>query len=376
MRIAEVVDSLAIGGAERLVADLARQFKARGHAVEVICIRGEGPLAAPLREAGITVTSLKKAEGFSLRVARELAAVLRESRSDVVHTHNPLVNHYGVIGGRMAGVPVIVNTLHGPGNLDDSRKTRSVYELSSLFSTRVVCVCHALESHLREVTLLARRKSTVVPNGIPLEQFACIRPSEPGGEFIFGAVGRLAAVKDHRTLLRAHALLVQRYPQARLHLLGDGPLRAELEALANQLGVADTVRFEGSTLNVPAFLARLRTLILCSLSEGLPLTLIEGMAAGLPMIVTRVGGMPEIVQGAGCGWLCAPGNHEALASCMEKAIKSPDLATLGMRGRQYALKYHSLDAMTDGYEKLFYGLLNARNTTAPATQLDESGRLC
>jgi glycosyltransferase involved in cell wall biosynthesis len=287
-----------------------------------------------------------------------LAKFMRSKRIEVVHTHNPLVHHYGVLCGRLGGARVIVNTLHGPGNLDDSRKTRLVYEASCAFSTQVVSVCQALDARLKKVTLAAGRRTAVIPNGVSLDRFTSIHPRVAGEEFVFGAVGRLVPVKDHETLLRAFKLVSANHPGVRLEILGDGPLRAHLTGTANQLGIADRVRLALPTLDVAAFLARLHAFVICSLSEGLPLTLIEGMAAALPVVATSVGGMPELVLGAGCGWLASPANAKELASRMEAAITSRELAQMGMRGRRYALEYHSLDAMTDGYERLFENLLN------------------
>jgi glycosyltransferase involved in cell wall biosynthesis len=371
MRIAEVINNLEIGGAERLLVDLARQLKRRGHSVDVLCLRGQGPLAAPLREAGIGITSFGKSEGLSLGVVRTMAGVLKSRRIDVVHTHNPLVHHYGAWSGRTAGVPAIVNTLHGFGNLDDSRKTRVIYDLSCLFSSRVVCVCRALESHLRKVTHAAGRRSIVIPNGICLDQFTAIHPCDTGRDFVFGAVGRLVPVKDHQTLLRAFALLAGRFPQVRLEILGDGPLRAQLEAMANDLGVSGQVRLVPPTLDVPGFLSRIHTFVICSLTEGLPLTLIEAMAAGLPIIATQVGGMPELVLGAGCGWLARPNNPAELASRMQTAMECDHRPALGIAGRRYAQRFHSLEAMTDGYEQLFENLLEqnkARRLALPGRE--------
>lgn len=360
MRIAEFVNSLEIGGAERLLVDLAVQLKSRGHTVEVICLRGQGPLAVPLQASNIDVTSLGKADGFRPGLVAKLTGFLRNRGIDVVHTHNPLVHHYGAVSGRLAGVPVIVNTLHGFGNLDDSRKTRTIYDLSCLFSTCVVSVCRALDTHLRKVTFAAGRKSVVVPNGIALERFLSIKRPSASSEFLFGAVGRLAPVKDHRTLLRAFALLVQRHPQARLEILGDGPLHGELQSTCEQLGIADRVRLVPTMLDVAVFLARLHTFVMSSLTEGLPLTLLEAMAAAVPVVATQVGAMPEIVQGAKCGWLVPAGNPVELAATMERAMQSRDREVLAMQGRRYALQHHSLKAMTDQYESLFSACLTER----------------
>jgi glycosyltransferase involved in cell wall biosynthesis len=359
MRITELVNTLEIGGAERMVADLAMGLQVRGHVVEVICLRGEGPLAKGLRDVGIEVHAFEKGEGFSFGTVRQIAGHLRDSQAQVVHTHNPLVHHYGAIGGRMAGVPVVVNTFHGPGNLTGFGRTQAIFDASCLWSDRVVACCEAVGKHLQNVTVIARRKLAVIPNGIPLEQFQRVRPRASDGEFVIGAVGRLAEVKDHQSLLKAFALVSREAPNCRLEIMGDGPLRANLEKMARELGIGEKVVFRGWSLDVPAFFAGLDMFVLCSLSEGLPLTLIEAMAAGLPVVGTDVGAIPEMVEATQCGWICRRGEPEQLAAALLQAYRCEDRAERGLRGRDYVVSHNSVESMTSGYEHLFQELLEA-----------------
>ena len=367
MRITELVNSLDIGGAERMVSNLAQGLQERGHAVNVVCLRGAGALANVLRESGIEVCALEKGNGFSFKAARMLAGRLRLSRTDVIHTHNPLVHHYGVLSARLAGVPVAVNTFHGPGNLTGFGRAQMIFDASCLWSDRIVPCCEAVGTHLRHVTLVAQRKLTVIPNGIPLERFRAIRTRANDGDFVIGSVGRLVPVKDHQSLLEALALFCREEPRARLEILGDGPLRSSLEQTARDLGIGNKVVFHGWSLDVPGFLSRLDTFVLCSLSEGLPLTMVEAMAAGLPVVGTSVGAIPELVRAAKCGWLSSPGDPGQLAAALLESLRCDARAQWGLRGREYVMEHHTVESMASAYEQLFGELLKDRLKRAGRT---------
>jgi glycosyltransferase involved in cell wall biosynthesis len=360
MRIAEVVNSLEIGGAERMVVDLARCLQAWGHSLHVICLRGSGKLAEPLMEAGIYALALEKGDGFSVTTLARLTSYIRKEGIDVVHTHNPLVHHYGAAGGRLAGAPVVVNTLHGMSNINGADRASRIFKAASGITDCIVSVCQTAHTFFEERTGIPRSKLEVIYNGIPLEKFLPSHCDKPREGFVFGAVGRLVPVKDHHSLLKAFQLVKHRRPDCRLEILGDGPLRRELEELARSLGVADAVQFHGSHLDVSSFLHRVDTFVLSSVSEGLPLTMLEAMAAGLPVVATSVGGVPELIGATGCGWLCPPGHPEALAESMITAAQSSQRNEMGREGQSFVIQRYSLDKMAREYEKLFERLLSQK----------------
>jgi glycosyltransferase involved in cell wall biosynthesis len=364
MRIVELVNSLEIGGAERMVADLARGLRRAGHDVHVAALRGRGPLAEVLDESGVEWHAFGKAEGFSFKTARALARYAGDRGADVIHTHNPLTHHYGAMAGRMAKTSVVASTFHGPGNLTGFGRTLLVFEASCLFSDCVVACCTSVEKHLRRVTRIARSRLTMIPNGIELDRFLNVAPVPRKGQLTFGAVGRLVAVKDQSSLIRAFAEASRVRPEARLEILGAGPLHAALVERARELSVADRVTFHGSSLDVASFLSRIDVFVLCSLSEGLPLTMLEAMAAGLPVVGTEVGEIPELVRGGSCGWLCAPSAPEQLARAMLEAAESERRAEMGQSGREYVVKRHSVDRMVTNYQELFKELLCASRERA------------
>jgi len=255
---------------------------------------------------------------------------------------------------------VVVNTIHGPGNLAEKPGLKELlYTGMCRLSDRVVAVCPFAYRKFRDGGVIPKSKLIAINNGIPLDTFLNVRRRSSASEVVFGIVGRLVPVKDHRSLLAAFARVVERWPECRLEILGDGPLRSELEALAGELQIAQRTVFHGFSADVPRFLSRIHVFVLCSLSEGLPLSVLEAMAAGLPIVGTSVGGIPDLVQDGHCGWLCSPSDPASLADAMLQAV---DAGTAGRelkgeQGRRHAADNYSLQRMTLEYEQLFARLL-------------------
>lgn len=353
MNILHLVDTLEIGGAERVVVHLAKELAQRGHGVAVACVYAAGPLAQPLRNAGIRVWAFNKPEGLHPPTLWRLAQVVRECHADVIHTHNPQVHHYGVAAGKLAGTRVIVNTLHGTNNFDHcGRAALVLYGTAALGSGAIAAVSNASLRFFKKVPYLPNRKLTVVYNGIPLKQFLEI-PSPSEGPVTFGIVGRLVPIKDHQTALKAFAAVVRERPECRLEIAGDGPLREALAALMAQLGLDRHVHFHGAVTDIAEFLNRTQVFVMSSLSEGMPMSLLEAMAAGRPVVATAVGGIPEVVEGSGCGWLCPEGDVDALARTMLAAADSPNRPQVGELGRQWVTRHCSLGSMVEHYEEIY-----------------------
>jgi len=359
VKIAQLVNTLEFGGTERLVCDLALGLKARGHELTVVCLRTTGPLAGGLEKAGIEVAALGKSEGPSFGTVRTFRRLLRARGVEVVHSHNPLVHHYAV-AARSSVTRVIVNTIHGIDNLarQPGAKER-LYSLMCRFSERIVAVCPMAYRVFHDGGVIPKSRLMVINNGIPLAPYVRLAPRTADGEFRFGIVGRLVPVKDHASLITAFGKVAAQMPQARLEILGDGPLRAALEAQSTSLGLAARVRFHGFSDQVAEFFGSIDAAVLCSKSEGLPLSVLEAMASGLPIVGTSVGGIPDLVNEGRCGWLCAPTDPQSLANALLAAAQTtaPERVAMGERGRAHAQSAYSDQQMVAGYEKLFSDLL-------------------
>jgi glycosyltransferase involved in cell wall biosynthesis len=362
MRIVEFTNNLEIGGAERLAVDLAKALKSRGHELSFVCLRHGGALESVVQAAGMSVLALGKKPGPRVSTLVTLKNYLRQKRIDVVHTHNPLVHHYGTLGGRWAGVPAIVNTIHGIDNLGEKAGFNELlYSTMSYLSSRIVAVCPMAYRAFSSRWFLPNGRLVAINNGIPLEPFLNVERRAAGDDVVFGIVGRLVPVKNHDLLLEAFRLVLEQRPGSTLRILGDGPLRGHLEGRVRELGIAESVRFFGYSAEVPGFLREVDVAVLCSHSEGLPLGILEAMAAALPIVGTDVGGMRDLIEGGCCGWISTPGNRQALAhALLSAAATAPQtLMNMGMSGRAHVVEHYSLQRMAEEYEQLFADLVAA-----------------
>jgi glycosyltransferase involved in cell wall biosynthesis len=358
MRIVELVNSLdEIGGAEWMLVHLALALKSRGHDVSVACLRNTGGALADMLEAShVPVVPFRKGSGPSPGVALRLARYLHATRADVVHGHNPLVHHYALASGKMARTPVIVNTIHGIGNLSEKPGLKEfLYRLACGWSGATVAVCPFVFREFARRRAIPEESFVVINNGIPLDPFLSIPRRIPDGKTVFGIVGRLTEVKGHATLLDALSRLAAQRDDVRLEILGDGPLRDQLTSQVGRTGLSGRVNFHGFSTDVSGFLKKIDCGVMSSLSEGLPLSVIEYMAAGLPVVSTDVGGIRDLVDGARAGWLCDSGDAQALHRALAAAVEAgpAERASLGDRARRFVEQNHSLDGMTDAYEGLF-----------------------
>ncbi|MDY0067132.1 MAG: glycosyltransferase [Steroidobacteraceae bacterium] len=367
MQIVELVNSLEVGGTERLVVSLSKAMKRRGHVLTVVCLRGGGPLQSDLDREEIEVVALNKAEGPSLQTLTRLMALLRAKGADVVHSHNPLVHHYAVAAGRASRVPVIVNTIHGIGNVSPTLGLKErLYRLSCQASSGVVAVSATARRVLAKNPAIPAGKLITIKNGVPLDGFLSVAPRPDDGRVVFGIVGRLVAVKDHATLLRAFASASLQRGDLLLEILGDGPEREALENLAETLGIGHKVVFHGYHDDVAGFLSRIDVAVLSSLSEGLPLSLVEAMAAAKPILSTAVGGVPDLIVDGDCGWTCAPADPKRMANALSTAAATPRAIrhALGLCGRERAVREYSLNQMAAEYERAFISMADRPAETA------------
>jgi glycosyltransferase involved in cell wall biosynthesis len=371
MRIVHLVYSLDYGGAEKVVVNLASFQGRSGHSVRVVCLRDLGPHpfnVNALAGAGVEIVTLDKPPGFHVATLRRLVAYLRKNRTEVEHTHNHLVHHYGAVAGRLAGCRAIVNTLHGTATLRMAFWSKVLFWFSCLLGHRVVSVCRQVHDVFRSAYRLPRKMLCVVENGIDLSPFAAVARRAPGEGVTFGNIARFDPVKDHENLLRAFAIVRCKHPAVRLRLLGDGVLLRDMTELARSLSIAESVHFEGFSLDTPSFLGKIDVYVISSRSEGLPLTLLEAMGAGLPVVATAVGGITEILDDSACGWLCPPGDPGALAETMEKALTAPDLSARGARGRDAVEKRYSVQRMARDYDILYGKILAERGANGMTNQ--------
>lgn len=358
MRIVQLVEDLELGGLERLAVDLALAQKRAGHQLLVYCMFHAGPLAASLESAGIPVVPFRKSPGFSVSTMLAMAKRLREDRVDVIHGHNPGVHHYAALAARVAGVPVCINTRHSVTTSKGLPYQERYFRWMKPLTSHVVFVCDFVRRGLEHKLGYPQEKCSVILNGIPLAPFLA-HPASPGGNrprVRFGTIGRLVPAKGHSVLIDAFARVCQSAPGAELSIYGYGELREQLAAQISRLGLEGRVRLEGRTEDSAATLQHLDVFVFSSVNEGLPLVILEAMAAGLPIITTDVGGIPEVLPKESA-WRCPPGDAEALAGAMLHAVTCSDLRERGEIAQRMAATCYGLEYMATRYQDLYSSLL-------------------
>lgn len=365
--VVHAIYSLATGGLENGVVNLINTAGLRFRHV-IVCMTTAGPLRDRLKPA-VEVLSVGKRPGQDPLAFVRLVRLLRALRPTIVHSRNWAALD-AILAARLAGVSVVVHGEHGREAMDpegrNARRNRIRRLLHPLVS-QFITVTSDLERWLVEDVGLPERKVLTIPNGVDLTRFghADRRGARrslglPEDGLVLGTVGRLDPVKDQAGLLRAFADLLPAHPEAWLVAAGDGPCREELLGLAARLGVSGRVRFLGERLDVPAVLATMDLFVLPSIGEGMSNTLLEAMASSLPVVATRVGGNPELIEDGVNGRLVRAQDPGALAAAIAAYLDDSHLRALhGKASRERAADHFGLERMTEAYVSL-YGRLLAR----------------
>lgn len=360
-RILQTVLTLHTGGLERIVVDLIN------HASDefehwICCLEETGEMAETLAAKGVPVVELGKPPGVRLGLVKRIGDIIRDNAIDLVHTHNSAPAFYGGIGGRLAGTPV-VHTKHGLNLFGQHLLNRVSY-----WFTDIVVAVSPSAGKLASSEGVPPQRLFVVDNGVDVERFAFDADVRAAGRrglgigadaFVVGSLGRLSPVKNHQLLIRAFADFVGRNPgaDAILLLAGDGPAREELEALAGDLGHGNRVRFLGMLSRPERFYPVLDAFVMPSRSEGLPVALLEAMACGLPAVVTRVGAMPNVLDG--CGAIVEPEDPRGLAAELHDLRSNLVLAReRAAAGRARVAAQYGVDGMVAAYESFYHKLLS------------------
>jgi glycosyltransferase involved in cell wall biosynthesis len=318
MRIAHVCDSMEMGGAEKVTAMLCRLQQEQGHSCSVECLYAVGVLGEQLRASGITV-NVHGPGGF-LGLTASLYREFRRCTPDIVHLHNPTAAIVGALPARLSGVKSVIATRHGLVRKGTVRREVK-FSLASRLCDWVVGVSEETSNSLRHAPLAAQDRIVTVFNGTTAIGPDATPLPKQGPTLLH--VGRLHPAKDQATLLRAFALAQRKVPDLKLWIVGDGVLRGALEILAGELRLGDSVVFFGEQHDVAPFFLTADLFVMSSVTEGLPIVLLEAMSVGLPSIVTHVGGMAEIAR-MGAAVAVPPSDEAALADAIGRNIADQD----------------------------------------------------
>jgi glycosyltransferase involved in cell wall biosynthesis len=327
------------------------------------------PLAERVRQDGVEVRrlTLSLQVGFRHCIGnlRKTVGLLRESRTEVLHLH--LTGYTGgrwaLLAARLACVPAVLCTLQIVPEQRSAFHLRLEWRVLGRSIDWIVAVSEITRQRLVDFLDLPANKVVVVPNAVELDRYA--QPDSlsrievlgsvgiPASALVIGSAARLAPQKGLSYLIDAVPEICAREPTVHVVLIGDGPLRAQLEAQADRLGVEDRVHFVGFTKDVPRWLNALDVFVLPSLFEGLPLSILEAMAAGLPVVATAVDGTPEAVDDGVTGILIPPEDSRAIAEAVLRLLQNPKLRTEQGRAARERAGQFSLETLAQRISGLY-----------------------
>jgi glycosyltransferase involved in cell wall biosynthesis len=389
MKILQAINCAVYGGLSLHALTLSRELKARGHEVEVLTMK-DGPLVPEFERAGIPLTVIPF-EGYELRRhpllipqgVLKVRDLIREMAPDVVHTHGPRAHFSASAAARLAGRPVLVASAHGSytqfivGHEEEMSATRrgmrklqfgTVDRMTAALVDCMIAVCYATRNDLVQGLGVSSAKVTVVHNGIEDQNVSPERAAAIRDEFGFDKrhklavyVGRIAMHKGSRDLIEAFELVASRVPEARFLIVGEGPMEEELRRRVQEGSLAGKAFFTGSRTDAIDIIAAADLLALPSLSEGLPLTLLEAAMLGRPMVAYEVGGMPEVVRPGETGLLAPVGDAVRFAGAIiDLLYEDTGREQMGLAARALWEKEFTAGKMVDRMESIYAELLAKR----------------
>jgi glycosyltransferase involved in cell wall biosynthesis len=363
-----VIKGLGLGGAEKLLVQaLPYLDRERFDYEAAYFLPWKNALVQDLEKAGVPVFCLDQRRPFDPRGLYRLARLIRQRRPDVVHAHLPYAGIMGRLATRLAPVPAMVYTEH---NLFERyhRLTALVHRWTYSWSDATICVSEAVQQSAEaKAKVKGKTRLQTIRNGVDWHDILAARhdPAEtraelavPPADKVVVHVASFTPKKRHEDLLHAARLLLDEQPDVTFLLVGDGPLRTEMEARARELGVEHKVRFLGHRLDAVRIMAAGDLFVLPSLYEGLPISLLEAMAVGRPAVATRVGAIPEVVTEGVNGLLVEPCDPPLLAASMRQVLNDPVMQERFSRNAvQRVTAEFGIDVMVRSVERLYEDVL-------------------
>lgn len=368
LRVLHLRSSAGFFGAERVIMTLlgrAQQSQLEAH---LACIEnyvtGDQSLVDLAKKEDHTVTQLPCSSRIDKLTINALITYCEQNKIDLIHSHDYKSHFYAFFAGRKTRIPYVA-TLHGRTFGDLKNRVFEVLENLLLKPARkIVVVSDVLDDAMRKAGM--GKKTIQIPNGVNELTF---HPDNPGKgkshwgfsdeHFVFGTVARFSQEKGHPILLDAFAEVHSKYPQARLLLIGDGPLFSEMHSKAESLNISQHIHFAGAQTDVENILQDIDCYLSPSLTEGMPMSILEAMASNLPIIATEVGSLGEVLD-EGCGILIPPGEVAALAEAMSDIIeRQGEAKEMANRARTRIESHYSAAQQSDRYAEIYHSVVDA-----------------
>lgn len=364
-RILHVVTRMGFGGLEVEILNLVRGLERRGFEQAVSCLEGAGELAdqipadIPLRACG---------EGnVSQRIPWRAARYIRDWQPDIIHVRNGWAWPDTVIAWILAGRPGrLIFSFHGWGQVERMPRRRAfLYRQLARMTPGLASISLETAQRFAEESGIPAGRFVVLDSGIDTERFQPPKTSRAGGRLILGCVSRLDPIKAHDLLIDACARLIGEGHDLELRLLGDGPSRGELERQVQERGIGDRVKFLGMRLDIPEQLREMDVFVLSTHREGRPISIMESLATGVPVIATRVGSVPGLIADGKTGFLVEPDDVEGLTRAIRRLVEDHELrGRCSEEARRFAVAELSVERMADQYAAYYREIAGWGETAA------------
>ena len=377
IRIMNLIARLNVGGPAVAVTHLTERLGPPDYQSILVCGTiepGEGDMTYYAKERGIEPIVIPEL-GRSLSPIRDIKTLwkvyqlIKKEKPDVVHTHAAKAGFVGRVAAWLAGVPVIVHTFHGHvfrGYFSPNKTQFFIIleRLTARISDTIITLSDGLRRELAEEYRITRKgRITVLPLGLDLGTFT--QTGRKAGVFrkefgiaadapLIGIVGRITPIKNHPLFLNAAVLILKQLPNARFVIVGDGEMRAETEALVDQLGLRDAVIFAGWQKDVAHIYSDLDVMVISSINEGTPVTVIEALAGGCPVVATAVGGLPDLLDHGKLGRLVNDQSPESLSKALLEILASPPD---GREAQALMVDRYGIERLVKDLDGLYRGIL-------------------
>jgi glycosyltransferase involved in cell wall biosynthesis len=363
IKVAHLFDTSGPGGAEKVLVTLVRELDP-SRFQSIPCVRKNSWMHNELSQKNREFFFLKDSRSFDIAFLARIVNFLKQQRVDVVHSHEFFMNLYSTAAANLASIPAVATVHGGIEYCSLKMRRRLAYRFVALKGC-MVTVCHQVAERVHKTVGIPMKRmrtiyngiGTQLPNGADLKKLR-FELGLPDGTPVIGMVGNLYPVKGYSFFIRSMQQVKSRFPDARFIICGRGKLQPELESLARQCGLENSLQFLGFRPDVRRLLQVMDIFVLSSLSEGLSLAILEAMDAGKPTVVTNVGGNPEIVVDGETGFLVPAQNPEALTERVSLLLRDRSLSKqMGQKGRQRVLSLFSRERMVQNYQNLYEALV-------------------
>lgn len=368
IRVLHITFNMGFGGTEQVIRQLVRQLPKPEFSSSILCIDGSvGPIGKSLQREGVNVQSVSRSPGFDFELVRKIRDHIRDGRIDVLHCHQYTPFIYGRVAALGTDTRVVL-TEHGRFHPDRYRyKAALVNWVLAMLTPAIVAISSATKDALSRFEFFPARKIGVIYNGIEglvreIEQEKEVRAKLgiPECSFVWGTVSRLDSVKNQSMMIRAFVRSLEHCPDSYLLIVGDGPERRRLVEQADASGFADRILFTGYIEQPTSYLGAMDGFLLSSFTEGTSMTLLEAMSLGIPSVVTRVGGNPEIVIDGETGLLADNDDEKGFAKamaaiCMDRQLRE----RLSRKSQDRFRECFTVSRMAEQYQNLYLHILDS-----------------